>query len=184
MDAKTGILLSSYRHNGSPKDGPEGSSIWLAAHCLQLVDPDLARDQYRRARAELGRTVLGFGYAREWPEGWVGPAGIDSGPIVPLLGASAGSSGLALLGAAAFDDRGYFDALCATLELAGFPATDDDGGVRYAASNQVGDAVMLYAMVQGPLWARARALARDAHEGAGQRPAGRRSGATNKVEGP
>jgi hypothetical protein len=158
VDAKTGILLSSYRLDGSPKDGPEGSSIWLAAHCLQLVDPALARDQYRRARAELGRTVLGFGYAREWPVGQVGPADIDSGPIVPLLEASAGSSGLALLGAAAFDDRGYFDALCATLELAGFPAVTNAGGVRYAASNQVGDAVMLYAMVQGPLWARARAL--------------------------
>jgi hypothetical protein len=158
IHAETGILLSSYHLSGRARDGPEGSSIWMASHCLQLVDPELAADQYRRSREELGRILLGFGYAREWPASWTGPADVDSGPIVPLLEASAGSSGLALLGAATFDDRAYFDALCTTLELAGFPVVDDAGKdtVRYAASNQVGDAVMLYAMVVGPLWQRAR----------------------------
>ena len=157
VDPKTGMLVSSFSLSGQVKDGPEGSSIFLTAHCLQLVDPALAQDQYRRARAELGRDVLGFGYSREWPASWVGPTDIDSGPIVPLLQASAGASGLALLGAATFGDTEFYAKLVTSLELAAFPV-ERDGVLRYCASNQVGDAVMLYAMVQGPAWKRARRL--------------------------
>jgi hypothetical protein len=80
---------------------------------------------------------------------------LDSGPVVPLLGASASASGLAVLAAAAFDDLPYFGRLMLSLECAGFP-TKQDGGLRYQASNQVGDAVLLYAMTQGPLWAEVR----------------------------
>jgi hypothetical protein len=36
--------------------------------------------------------------------------------------------------------------------LGGFPV-EDEGQLRYLASNAVGDAVVLYALVQGPLWA-------------------------------
>ncbi len=166
VDPKTGMLVSSFALNGRIKDGPEGSSIFLAAHCLQLLDPALARDQYRRARKELGQRVLGFGYAREWPASWSGHTDIDSGPIVPLLGASAGASGLALLGAAAFGDTEFYAALVTSLELAAFPV-ERDGVLRYSASNQVGDAVMLYAMVQGPAWARAQELMKQ-RKGAGR----------------
>lgn len=67
VDSRTGLLISSFTLAGSPLDGPEGSSIWMAAHCLQLVDPAFAADQYQRAKNELARTTLGFGYAREWP---------------------------------------------------------------------------------------------------------------------
>jgi hypothetical protein len=123
----------------------------MSLHNLLLVDPDFARDQYRRARHEIGRTLLGFGYAREWPASHVGAMDVDSGPIVPLLEASPGSSGLALLGAGAFGDDAYFAALSASLELGAFPVRER-GGLRYRASNQVGDAVTFYSAVQGPLW--------------------------------
>jgi hypothetical protein len=126
----------------------------MAAHNLMLVDPVFAEDQFRRARAELGRSVVGFGYAREWPVSWVGPVDVDSGPTVPLLEANAGSSGLALLGAAAFDDTEYLRQLLTSLQLAGFPQPADDGGLRYGSSNHVGDAVLLYALTCGPLWER------------------------------
>ena len=76
---------------------------------------------------------------------------IDSGPVVPILGASASASGLALIGAKAFGDEGMFTHLLASLDFAGFPV-QRGGTLRYAASNQVGDAVALYAMVLGPLW--------------------------------
>ncbi|MHB9139873.1 MAG: hypothetical protein ACYC4Q_10780 [Victivallaceae bacterium] len=73
-DPKTGILISAYEVNGAPAPsgpGPEGSSIWLASHMLQLVDKEFAadHDQYRRARQKLGRAFCGFGYSREWPSG-------------------------------------------------------------------------------------------------------------------
>ncbi|MDX2014220.1 MAG: hypothetical protein SFW67_28735 [Myxococcaceae bacterium] len=155
VEPRTGLLISSFRHDASPLDGPEGSTLWLAAHMLQVVDPDFAADQYRRARAALGHTALGFGWASEWPRALVNVDDVDSGPTVPLVDANAGSSGLALLGAGAFDDEPYLNALVTSLELAAFPARDETG-LRYAAGNHLGDAVLLYALVEGPLWARAR----------------------------
>jgi hypothetical protein len=150
----TGLLVSSFTVDGTPLDGPEGSSIWLVAHCLQVLDPAFARDQYDRARRELAQSQCGFGSAREWPASWHGPADIDSGPIIPVLNISAGSSGLALVGAAAFGDDDYLAKLAATLDFAAFPKRER-GDLKYCASNQVGDAVMLYATVLGPLWAKA-----------------------------
>ena len=150
---ETGLLVSSFTTDGTPLDGPEGSSIWLVAHCLQVLDPEFARDQYERARRELGQTTCGFGSAREWPASWHGPADIDSGPIIPVLNISAGSSGLALVGAAAFGDEEFLGSLAATLDFAAFPKRTD-GELKYCASNQVGDAVLLYAAVLGPLWAK------------------------------
>ncbi len=150
-DPATGLLISSFTLDGQPLDGPEGSSIWMSAHCLQLIDEEFAADQYKRARRELGREVCGFAYAREWPATWQGPMDVDSGPVVPGLGVSAGSSGLAFVGAAAFDDRAYFRSLRTSLDFAGFPL-EDEGRLQYCASNQVGDAVLLYASVLGPVW--------------------------------
>jgi hypothetical protein len=155
LDKASGLLVSSYKVDGAHLDGPEGSSIWLVANMLLVVDEAFARDQYARARKELGRTVLGFGFAREWPTSWPGGKDVDSGPLVPVLEASPGASGMALVGAASFGDDGYLHALMRTLSLAAFP-TRDTSGLRYEASNPVGDAVMLYALVQGPLWERAR----------------------------
>ncbi|CAN5925638.1 hypothetical protein BH11MYX4_BH11MYX4_21990 [soil metagenome] len=150
-DGRTGLLVSSFTYDGITLDGPEGSSVWMSAHNLLLVDPAFAEDQYARARRELGGGVLGYAWAREWPRGVTMHPDVDSGPIVPWLDASAGSSGLALLGASAFGDQEYLGGLLASLELAGFR----DGG-RYLASNAVGDAVILYALTFGPLWRRAR----------------------------
>jgi hypothetical protein len=148
---ETGLLVSSFTLDGQPMDGPEGSSIWMVAHCLRLVDEEFARDQYKRARKELGVRACGLAYAREWPASWRSPMDVDSGPIVPILGASAGSSGLAFVAARSFDDRDYFRALHTTVNFAGFPI-EEDGRLKYGASNQVGDAVLLYAAVLGPVW--------------------------------
>jgi len=151
VDADTGMLVSEYTWRGEHLDGPEGSSIFLVAHCLQLVDQAFARDQYDRARRHLGVEVLGFAYAREWPASHVGPADIDSGPVIPITGASAGASGMALVGASAFGDDRLLAGLLTSLDFAAFPI-EHDGALRYAAGNVVGDSVILYAMVQGPLW--------------------------------
>jgi len=151
----TGLLVSSYTLAGRPLDGPEGSSLWMSAHCLQLIDADFAADQYSRARRELGRSLLGFGWAREWPLSWVGARDIDSGPVIPVLDISPGSSGLAILGAAAFRDAAFLRPLLASLDFAAVPV-EEEGGLRYAAGNAVGDAVLFYATVVGPLWERIR----------------------------
>jgi hypothetical protein len=147
----TGLLVSSYRLDGTWKDGPEGSSIWMAAHSLRIVDEKFAADQYARAKKELAGSFLGFGYSREWPPSWQGPADIDSGPVIPFLKISPGASGLALLGASSFGDAQYFRQLMASLNLAAFPSRKG-GGITYSAANEVGSAVLLYAAVQGPVW--------------------------------
>jgi len=156
IDPKTGLLVSSFGLNGARSSGPKGSTIWMAAHCLQLIDEEFAADQYRRARKELGRELLGFGYSRECPISQVEISDIDSGPVIPYLNASTSASGLAVMSAAAFGDRDYFAALCTSLDFAGFPV-EREGRLKYCASNQVGDAVLLYAMVLGPAWEKVKA---------------------------
>jgi len=151
----TGLLVSSYQTDGTQLDGPEGSTIWMVAHCLQVVDEPFARDQYQRARKELGRITLGFGYGVEWPDSWQGPRDIDSGVVIPGIEVSAGSSGMAFLAASSFHDWRFLQALAATLDMAAFPLVEH-GRLKYCASNQVGDAAMLYASVLGPLWERTR----------------------------
>ena len=151
VDPQSGLLISSFTADGITLDGPEGSSLWMTAHCLQLVDEDFARDQYQRARKELGVVTLGFGYAHEWPKSCKGPADVDSGPIIPGFEISAGSSGMAFIGAATFADDSFLVKLAATLDFAGFPSRTH-GRLKYCASNQVGDAALLYATTLGPLW--------------------------------
>lgn len=155
VEERTGLLVSEYTRAGSPLDGPEGSSIWMVAHMLQLVDEPFARDQYDRARRELRRSICGFDVSREWPAGVPGRMDIDSGVVIPVIEASPGASGLALLGARAFGDEEYYAGLLRSLEMAAFPIRERQS-LRYAASNQVGDAVLLYSTVLGPLWAEVR----------------------------
>lgn len=155
-DPQTGMLISSYTWAGRPLDGPEGSSLFLVLGHLAVLDPELGRAQYALAREHLLRGMAGFGWAREWPSGWRGPTDIDSGPIIPVLDASPGASGLAFVAAAAYDDRPTLAGLLTSLELAGFPTWDGDR-LAYAASNAVGDAVLLYALTQRWLRARVRA---------------------------
>ena len=152
----SGLLVSSFTTDTQVLDGPEGSTIWMVAHCLQLVDEEFARDQYQRARKELGEITLGFGYAHEWPASWHGPADIDSGPIVPVFNISAGSSGMAFVGASAFRDEKFLSSLAATLDFAAFPSRNS-GRLKYCASNQVGDAALLYAATLGPVWEKLKA---------------------------
>ena len=63
---------------------------------------------------------------------------------------------MAFLGAAAFRDETLLGELVTSLELTGFPERKN-GQLRFRASNALGDAVMLYAMAQGPLWRQVRA---------------------------
>ncbi|MDK1031592.1 MAG: hypothetical protein QGD94_06275 [Planctomycetia bacterium] len=155
-DPKSGLLVSAYTLDGTTIYGPEGSSVWLVVHCLALLDEPFARQQYELAKKHLARNVLGFSFGREWPEAQQGLMDIDSGLVVPGLGASAASSGLAFVAAGTFGDADFTRALVTTLQFIGFPI-ERDGRLEYAASNQVGDAVLLYGLVNGPVWEKVKA---------------------------
>lgn len=152
VDRTTGLLPARTTLDGQVLEGPEGSTLWIAATMLRVVDDDFASLQYFTARQELTASLAGFGWAREWPPSRPASDDIDSGPTIPFVGANAGSSGLALVAAYAFDDAELARDLTTTLGFAAFPV---DGGARYVAGNQLADAAILYAMVTGPLWARA-----------------------------
>jgi len=163
-DPRTGLLVSSFSTAGDIGDGPEGSSIWGALHFLRLVDEDFARAQYALARRELAHGLGGFAWSREWPRSAAvheAALDVDSGMIIPGLDISAGGSGLAFIGASSFGDADYLGRLHATLDFAAFPLREH-GGLRYCASNLVGDAVLLYAGVLGPIWNKVLAPARSA----------------------
>ena len=128
---ETGLLISNFTTAFTPVNGPEGSSLWMIAHGLQLLDVEFAREQYTRARKELSRITVGFGYAREWPSSWETAPDIDSRQIIPFFKISAGSSGMAFIGATAFKDEEFVSSLAATLNFAGFPASKR-GRLKYS----------------------------------------------------
>lgn len=152
IDQRTGLLVSETTYDGVAQDGPEGSTIWLVADMLQVIDPAFAADQYARAKHELAGGALGFAWASEWPDSWDGVEDVDSGPTIALLNANAGASGLAIVGAAAFDDEEFQSDLVASLFIGAFPVSNWDGELHFAAGNDLADAVILYALSHGPLW--------------------------------
>lgn len=154
VDPATGILVSRLHYDGATMEGAEGSTIWLVADMLLLVDEGFAREQYTLARKALGRSFLGFAWSREWPASRPSSDDIDSGPTIPIVGANAGASGLAIVGAKAFGDEAFLVGLLTSLQFAGFPIGD---GSRYAAGNLLADSVIAYGTSTGPLWTLARA---------------------------
>lgn len=149
----TQLLVSSFDMQGRWGDGPEGSSIWLVAMVLRVLDPEWAQQQYQGARHHLGREVLGLGYAREWPQAAPAVVDIDSGPMVPFLDASASSSGFALVASRAFGDHAWHASLKAAL-LAANVMMVVMPSLAQAADNPVGQAVVHWGLVTGPLWQR------------------------------
>ena len=153
VEPGTGMLSSEFDLHGKVNDGPEGSSIWFSVAALSVLDPPLAAEQYALAREELGRSVLGLGYAREWPVGLGNASDVDSGPIVPGLEASASSSGLAIGASRALGDERWHGQLVAALGaaeilMAGLPPLAE------MADNPVGKSVIVWGMGVGPLFER------------------------------
>ena len=147
----TRLLASEFALDGTIHDGPEGSSIWFVVAVLAVLDPELGAEQYALAREELGGSVLGLGYAREWPASAAGFPDVDSGPIVPFIDASASSSGLALAASRIHGDTRWHGQLVAALGAAelvllGLPRLAE------MADNPVGQAVVAWGTGAGPLF--------------------------------
>ena len=151
-DRNTGLLVSAYTMNGQRRHGRAGRQFHLDDGVFSSVlrmNP-LRRTNINGPKREFSRKMDGFAWSREWPASWRGEVDVDSGPIIPGFDINPGASGMAFAGAAAFQDDEYLSALATTLDFSGFPSRKH-GRLRYCASNQVGDATLLYASVLGPL---------------------------------
>jgi hypothetical protein len=148
VDPTSGLLITNYTNDGRILKRPEATSSWMVAHCLRLLDEDFALEQYQRARKEFGASFAGFAWSRKEP------AAGSASAILHRIDINAGASGLAFIGASSFHDDRYLSALAATLNFAGFPVVKDEQ-LHYCAGNQLGDAVLLYSLVLGPLWTQA-----------------------------
>jgi hypothetical protein len=156
IEPATGLLVSSYELDGTWRDRAEGSTIFQVAHNLLLWDDAFARDQWARARRALVFDVAGFTLAREWPNAAPdAQVDVDSGPIVPLLDASPGASGFAVLASVAFGDDGAKRGLMRSLDFAAFPQRTPTG-MRFAGASAMGDAVLGYGLGFGPIWDKVR----------------------------
>ncbi|HEY3322839.1 MAG TPA: hypothetical protein VGP72_20460 [Planctomycetota bacterium] len=69
---------------------------------------------------------------------------------------------MAFIGASTCEDKACLKSLLTTLNFAAFPSQCGDT-LKYRASNQVGDAVLLYATVLGPLWQKVKDLEKPSH---------------------
>jgi hypothetical protein len=150
IDDKTGLLISAYSINGYPIHGPEGSSIWMAVHCLHFVDPGFSKQQFALAKKTLFVKFLRFGFSREWPLSWKAQLDCDAGGIFALLQASPSASVFALLAARTFNDVEIAESVLASLQYGGLPSVKS-GQMKFSSSNLVGDAAILYALVQGAI---------------------------------
>jgi hypothetical protein len=122
---------------------------------LQVIEPEFAREQYELAKDHLARSAMGFGYSKEWPGLSLAGMDVDSGPVLPILGASASASGLALVGAAAFADESFYRTLRTSLEIGAFPQPNKhDKSLTFLMAGAIGDPVIFYSSVLGPLWKR------------------------------
>lgn len=116
---KTGLLVSAFTLSGEPIHGPEGSTIWMAAHCLSFVNEPFAQDQFLRAKKELIGNFFGFGYSSEWPRSWRGIPDCDAGGLMAIAQASPSATGFALLAAHTFKDKELFLRISTSLNLGG-----------------------------------------------------------------
>jgi hypothetical protein len=150
VDKKTGLLHSAYTIDGEPLHGPEGSSIWMATHCLSFVDEEFARQQFTMAKKELYFSLYSFGFSREWPLSWKAQLDCDAGGIFAIMQVSPSASVFAMLAAREYNDQHIASTILDSINLGGLP-TEKNHQMRYSASNLVGDASILYAMVAGTI---------------------------------
>jgi hypothetical protein len=165
LDRESGLLIARFSPRRARRAGPEGSSIWLTAHCLQLLDPAFARDQYRRAKRALSSSAFGLAFVREWPRNQGGDR--DVAAYMPWREAGTRSTAFALLGAKAFADERQLRDLSAALGLFARPSKTDQAlhfsepyALHFETAGPLGNMVLLYALTQGPLWRTVRGRTR------------------------
>lgn len=95
LDAKTKLPRSELTGQGPGARWPRGcAQSWMTRYLAEL-DPELASTWWRQYQKHFLVRLPGVVGFREWPPGVVGPADVDSGPIVLGIGAAASAFAIA-----------------------------------------------------------------------------------------
>lgn len=141
LDPDTGTIVFRADRGGRGFGRSRGSGVGWNGFYLPFFAPELAAEQYERAKAAfLVRLPFGAAALREWPPGLDRPGDVDSGPLV--MGLSPSGTAFFLAGARQARDDDVFAALLRTAGLVGF-AQDDPAGRHDALAPVVGDAIVL-----------------------------------------
>ncbi len=111
-DPETGLYVSELTGADTSSPSPRGCALTWTVRYLAPVAPEVARDQWERAKDHHLQWLGPLAGFREWPRGMDGPADVDSGPIVMGVGAAATAFGLGA--ARAMDDDLTYAALVGT----------------------------------------------------------------------
>jgi hypothetical protein len=149
VDPDLGLFKSAVTREGRVIHPPEGSTLWVAPYALEIVAPELAKEQYELMKTHLTGELACFRFGREWPRGKETAWDIDSG-FTPF-GMGPASTGFAMVASKELDDRAFFSELLGLVEFVGVP-TDQAGQHRYRSSNLVGHSIFLLAKTTGPAW--------------------------------
>ena len=142
LDPATGLFATYVNDDvGTILQGPRGISVMYGLHFLRVFAPEFAEEHYSLAKRHFYRSLLGAGAVLEFPAGSIGPADVDSGPVIAGLGPSA--SGFAVGAAAIMKDQKTLEELLRSIRLVGLPVIDGDG-LSYMSMPMVGQAVILF----------------------------------------
>ena len=152
VDPATGLLVSSYTLR---RAHPTTARRARASGWRRTCSARWIRCSPRTSIAAPRRSSAAPCWASATPASGrrrtAGPRTSTPGRSIPGLDVSGGSSGLAFVAASSFGDHAFLGALTPPSNSPRFRAMRD-GHLRYAASNQVGDAVVLYSKCSGRLW--------------------------------
>lgn len=147
-EKRSGLLFQAVdTETGSPLDLPRASGTSLAAYFISFGDHPTASQLFDSLRRECARSVAGFGYVREYPEGFSGNGDIDSGPV--FFGASISGSGFSLASARIYNNHSLFLALYRTTYLIGAPVYEKHH-LQFAMGGPLGNAILLAMLTATP----------------------------------
>jgi hypothetical protein len=141
-DPKSGLLFQAVdARDGAPIDRARASGSALAAFFISFGEREVSRELFVAVSSQLPRSIIGFGFVREYPTYFHGGHGdIDSGPLI--LGISPSATGFCIAGSRVFGDHDLFIRLYRTAHLVGTPVSRD-GRRFFVTGGPLGNAIML-----------------------------------------
>jgi hypothetical protein len=120
----------------------------IILRCLPDIDPALAKSQYECFRERFLTTFVGLPCVLEYPGGVVGPADVDSGPLI--LGRSLSATVLAMGVAQIYGDQALANAIAQTGETIGLPWTSQGRKQYVGGVLPIGSIIVAYSQVARP----------------------------------